>query len=153
MVFSEFIITIIIIFFLILFILILKTETHFHLENADSISWYLKAERLLSPRQCAGNFHMDIDDWAAYRHPCFHCFHNSICLRTVVLTNFRKRSGEWNSTGLNFRNAVQLKEGSIQSEITGRICHTKIRPLLKLRHYYMQSKWKALVKIIKQRLS
>lgn len=142
----------IIFFFLILFILVLKTETHFFLENVDSISWYLKAERLLSPRQCTGNFHMDIHDWAAYRQPCFHFFHNSMCLRTAMLTNITKRSGKWNSTELNFRNE-QLKEGSVQSKSTGGICHAKIRPLLKLRSYYLQSKGKWLLKIIKQRLS
>jgi len=53
---------IITIFFLFLSFLTLKTETLFLLENANSMSWYLKAERLLSPRPCAGNFHTDTHD-------------------------------------------------------------------------------------------
>lgn len=54
--------------------------------------------------------------------------------------------------GLNFRNAVQVEEEGVQSKNTGGICYAKIRPHLKLRSYYMQSKGKAVLKTIKQRL-
>lgn len=138
----------IIIIIFILSILTLKTQTHFLLEYADSVSWYLKAERLLSPRQCASNLHMDTHDWAAYRHPCFHCFHNSICLKTAMLTNTRKRSRKWNSMGVNFRNVAYITEEGVQSENLRGIWYAGVRPHLKLKNYYMQSEGIVAYKII-----